>query len=301
MRIVYFATPSVLSTTPLSTLIAARMTPVALVAPRDRVPPFLRSAPDSPGAAPVAPVMDSALTVAGSDSIFSLAHRHGIPIVDLADLSAPQSVAAVAAHNPDLIAVSCFPRRLPPALLALPALGALNVHPSLLPHHRGPAPLFWTLRSGEARTGVTVHHMDAGFDTGPIALQQAWTLPDGVDGASADATLARLGGDLLVRAVRQLADGTLPRTPQPAGFGAEPWPKAADFTLDRRWPAQRAFNFMRGTHHWQRPYPVVVDGGRVLLRRALQLGPGLAPGTVVEQRGADVWVQFADRALVAAM
>jgi methionyl-tRNA formyltransferase len=60
----------------------------------------------------------------------------------------------------DAVVVACFPWKLPPALLARPRLGGLNVHPSLLPLGRGPEPVFWTLRRGERRTGATIHRLD---------------------------------------------------------------------------------------------------------------------------------------------
>ena len=82
--------------------------------------------------------------------------------------------------------------------------------------------------------------MDEGLDTGDIVLQAPITLPDGISGAEADRLCARLGAELMVRAVGLLARGRLPRRPQPPGGSYQPAPQAADFHLDITWPARRA-------------------------------------------------------------
>ena len=185
------------------------------------------------------------------------------------DLAAPETVAALAALQADVICVSCFPHLLPPAILQLPRLGCLNVHPSLLPRFRGTAPLFWALRAGVRQTGVTIHFMDEGFDTGDVALQRPYTLPDRATHNEIETAVATIGGELLVEAVNKLAAGTLPRQPQPSGFSSDPWPREADFALDTKWTAQRAFNFMCGTQNWGRPYPVQVGEEFVWLETAV--------------------------------
>src|SRR6185503_3137322 len=116
----------------------------------------------------------------------------------------------------DAIAVACFSRRLPASLLRLPRLGCLNVHPSLLPAHRGPDPLFWIFHDGDEAGGVTIHLMDEGFDTGPIVLQENVALSDDMTVAELDRTCARLGGELLAEALFGLAAGTIQPEPQDA-------------------------------------------------------------------------------------
>src|SRR6185312_10369836 len=104
--------------------------------------------------------------------------------------------------------VACFSRRLPGTLLRLPRLGCLNVHPSLLPAHRGPDPLFWIFHDGDETGGVTIHLMDEGFDTGPIVLQENVALSDDTTEAVLDLVCARRGGELLAEALFELAAGT---------------------------------------------------------------------------------------------
>jgi len=83
--------------------------------------------------------------------------------------------AALVAFDLDMILVQMFPRRVPPAVLAIPRLGCVNIHPSSLPRYRGPDPVGWQLYNGETELGITCHRMDATLDTGPVLLQ--WTLP----------------------------------------------------------------------------------------------------------------------------
>ena len=80
--------------------------------------------------------------------------------------------------RPDLLLSFFFPWRVPPEALAVAPLGAINVHPSLLPHHRGPNPLGWTLRNHEPEVGMTFHRMDANFDTGPVLIQGTRPIAD---------------------------------------------------------------------------------------------------------------------------
>src|SRR5260370_21193246 len=138
----------------------------------------------------------------------AVAAEHGIPVIEAARLRAPETLAAVAASEPDAICVACFPRRLPAELLRLTRLGCLNVHPSLLPANRGPDPLFWTFRQGDDATGVTVHLMDAGLDSGPILLRRRIAVAEGTSEAELEFARAVVGGELLVRALAALTEGS---------------------------------------------------------------------------------------------
>jgi methionyl-tRNA formyltransferase len=228
----------------------------------------------------------------------------GLPVMEVASLNAPETLAALSALMPDVICVACFPFILPPALLSLPPLGCLNLHPSLLPAYRGPAPLFWQFRQGEARTGVTVHFMDEGVDTGDIALQQPVGFPDGVSGAEADRLCGEAGAELMVEAVRLLGQGRCPRRKQngddpspslryedlrPGRLYAR-WPRAVDFEISTEWPARRAFNFVRGTAHWGVPYTIDVGDATLRVGRALGLAPGEGISNSWQKEGKNVWV-----------
>ena len=143
---------------------------------------------------PVALGFDAALREAGHEPVALLTIRDGdgrygdfdlsgmldeLP-ADL-DILIPARRGSIAplleSKRPDLVVCMGFPWKVPVAALAVPRLGWINGHPSLLPHHRGPVPVAWTIRDGEDEFGVTFHRMDAELDTGPILAQR--TLPVG--------------------------------------------------------------------------------------------------------------------------
>lgn len=228
------------------------------------------------------------------------AWSRGIPLLHLARPQDGEFLAWLAHLAPDVACVACFNRIFPPAMLALPRHGALNVHPSRLPHYRGPDPLFWQFRDGINPVGVTVHWMDAGMDTGPLADQAAVPLPEGCDGPRAEIACAQVGGRLLVACLDRLAAGELSATPQPPGGSSQPMPGPADFALSLEWSARRAFHFMRGTAHWGQPYPLQVGGRTLLLSEALAWQPQ-QPAEVESAGAGRVVIPFAQGSLTAAL
>ncbi|RME55994.1 MAG: hypothetical protein D6790_15375, partial [Caldilineae bacterium] len=197
-----------------------------------------------------------------------LAWSQGIPVYACGPLTGPPVQAFVEAAAADVACVACFDRKFPQAILDAPRLGVLNVHPSRLPAYRGPEPLFWQLRDDVNPMGVTVHWMDAGLDTGDLAAQGWITRPDGASWSQLESLAAQAGGDLLAQVLNALAQGQLPRVPQPAGGSYHPLPAPADFTLSPDWTARRAFNFMRGAAAWGFPFRLEIGGQRLQLRAA---------------------------------
>jgi methionyl-tRNA formyltransferase len=215
-----------------------------------------------------------------------------------ASLGAPETYATLAALQADVAVVSCFSRRIPLGLAALPRLGTLNLHPSLLPAYRGPAPLFWALRDGLHTTGVTVHLLDAGLDSGPIVAQQPVALPDGASGAELERVCGEHGGALLLAAMDVLAHGTATPRPQPIAGDYRPWPTPDDFRIEPMWSARHAFNFIRGTAEWGQPYPVAVGGESFMLAQALGYDLAATLSTPFERDGRVLRVQCAPGVLV---
>jgi methionyl-tRNA formyltransferase len=199
-------------------------------------------------------------------SAVHLAWACGLPVYTVGGLNPPGVAAWLAAQAPAAALVACFPRRIPTALLTIPAHGFLNVHPSGLPAYRGPAPLFWQLRDDVQPLSVTLHWMDAGLDSGDIAAQAALLRPDGATGPELDVRLGALGGDLAAAA---LAAGLHDRTPQPPGGSYQSWPDDAAFRLDPTWSARRAYNFLCATAEWGRPYWLDAGGRRWRVARVL--------------------------------
>ena len=123
-------------------------------------------------------------------------------------------VAALADLAPDAIAVVAYGQILPTSILRIPAHGALNVHPSLLPKYRGAAPVQWALWNGDATTGVTVMQLDKGEDTGPLVRQQATDIDPAETAVELMARLAELGAEMLTDVVERLPVDGLTTAPQ---------------------------------------------------------------------------------------
>ena len=142
----------------------------------------------------------------------------------------------LASVEPDLVVCMGFPWKIPPDALAVPRLGWLNGHPSLLPRHRGPLPIAWAIRSGDEEVGITFHRMDAELDTGPILAQRRFPLA-GLE--PPDPFYARLGqvvGETLAEALERLEKGD-EGDAQPEGGSYETFFTADDAWLDLSRPA----------------------------------------------------------------
>lgn len=225
-------------------------------------------------------------------TVVQRAWERGIPVFEVGGLTAPAVYEVLAGYEPAAICVACFDRRIPTALRSLPRYGCLNVHPSLLPAHRGPAPLFWAVRAGERETGVTIHFVDAGLDSGDILLQASIAIPDGIFGHELEARCAARGGELLVAALHALEAGTATPRPQPeAPASYEPWPSADDFHISTDRSARWAFNFIRGVDHWDIVPVLLVAGREVQICEAISFDPQAVLGRLWRREGGRLWVQ----------
>ncbi len=154
----------------------------------------------------------------------AFAQSHGITVLQPRSLrldgkypiDAAAARAALQAAQPDVLVVAAYGLILPPWVLALPRLGCLNIHASLLPRWRGAAPIHRAIEAGDARAGITIMQMDAGLDTGDMLLVEAIDIAADDSTASLQDTLAALGGRLIVEALKLAARGALVRCAQPA-------------------------------------------------------------------------------------
>lgn len=298
MRVIFFGTLCTFSVAPLRILIEAGYEIGAVIIATDQSLSGQPIVPlNPPDRAPI-PLVEEA----GTASIVALAWERQLPIYQVSHLAAPASLETIRALQPAVACVACFPKRIPAAVLNVPRHGFLNVHPSLLPHYRGPYPLFWMLRQGDRNCGVTIHFMDEHFDTGDIAAQVQVELPDGISGEEADTLLAEYGGECLVEVLAALDTGTLERRPQSPGGSYFPAPHDQDFVIDPAWSARRAFNFMRGTNEWGLLYPIELAGQRFRLKQALFYAADEALDQPYQLFGDQIDIQFAPgvlRALIA--
>ena len=141
----------------------------------------------------------------------------GLPVFQPERIRTEEAQARIREVGADVMVVVAYGQILPASLIEAPRLGTLNVHASLLPRHRGPAPIEWAILSGDSETGVTIMQMDAGVDTGPILAQERVPIAPDETAARLEGRLADIGGRLLVRTLGELADGRIQPVPQPAG------------------------------------------------------------------------------------
>lgn len=187
------------------------------------------------------------------ESVADLAAARGIPVLMPEDPNAAACVEAIRRLRPDLIVSLYYRRMLAPAILAIPPLGAVNVHGSLLPKYRGRAPLNWVLVNGEALTGVTLHHMDDRADHGDIIGQRA--VPIAVEDTALTLwrKLTLAACQVLAETYPLLASGQAPRMPQDHSqatkFGRR---TPADGQVDWTQSAWQIYNLIRAV---TRPFP----------------------------------------------
>ena len=181
------------------------------------------------------------------------ARRFGLPVLTPATLKTPDAEAAMRAHGAEAAVVVAYGLILPQAILDVFPLGAFNLHASLLPRWRGAAPINRAIMAGDRESGVTVMQMDAGLDTGDIAMDGEVPLierlPIGPDMTAGDLhdELAQLGAGLMARALDALERSSLKTTPQPAA-GVEYAAKIAksETRIDWSLPWNRVHDHIRG-------------------------------------------------------
>jgi methionyl-tRNA formyltransferase len=186
----------------------------------------------------------------------------------------PRAATRLLEHlQPNLVIAACYPWRLSRRARATARCGVLNIHPSLLPQGRGPDPVFWVYRHGVTETGVTVHLMDEGLDTGPILAQQRVAVPAALDAVTLEEQLFAAGARLAAGLVPQVLAGTAVATPQDARAATcQPAPAFSDWIISPLLPAAWAWRFVQGVAPLHGPLVVHSQGEYVPVRRAIAWG-----------------------------
>ena len=214
------------------------------------------------------------------------ARRLGLPVLTPATLKGAQAEAAFRAHNADAAVVVAYGLILPKPILEAPRLGCFNLHASLLPRWRGAAPINRAIMAGDAESGVTIMKMDEGLDTGAMVrdLAQAERVTIGPDMTAGDLhdALARLGADLMLRALAAAERGSLALTPQPdegVSYAGKISKDETRIAWDR--PARQVHDHIRGLS----PFPgswFEIGGVRVKALRSTKGEGRGAPGTALD-------------------
>ncbi|MCU0760584.1 MAG: methionyl-tRNA formyltransferase [Steroidobacteraceae bacterium] len=216
----------------------------------------------------------------------------GLPVAQPPTLRDEAGRASLREWAPDLLVVVAYGLILPPAALAIPRLGCLNIHASLLPRWRGAAPIQRAVLAGDPETGVAIMRMEAGLDTGPVLRTRRVTIGPRSTSGSVHDVLAALGAAELVAALGQIEAGEAHFEPQPAEgvtYAAKidkaearlDWRESAT-ALDRR---VRAFDPWPGAEARLGEEPLKILQAQPLDDAAAGRGAGIAPGTVLGLRG----------------
>jgi methionyl-tRNA formyltransferase len=256
---------------------------VAVVTRPDRAPPGRRPPPNP---------MREAATAAG------------IGVLDPERVNDPAVVATLAALRPDLFVVCDYGQILSRDVLAVPPLGGINLHGSLLPRHRGAAPVQWAIREGDSVSGVSVIHMTPALDAGNVIAARATEVGPRETSAELEPRLAELGSGAVIEAVERL-QAALAATGSVTGVGLPqdiaqatraPRLTKADGVVDWSWPATRIERLRRALEPWPRlstflrrgdaaPQRLVLEEVAVVPADEPPAMPTAAPGTVLVASG----------------
>jgi methionyl-tRNA formyltransferase len=209
------------------------------------------------------------------------ARRLGIAVMTPKTLKTPEALEEFRAYGPDAAVVVAYGMILPQAILDTPKLGCFNLHASLLPRWRGAAPINRAIMAGDAETGVMVMKMDAGLDTGDVAMAERLAITDAMTASDLHDALARLGGDLMVRAIGALERGKLQLTRQDEqGVSYAAKIDKAEARIDWSRPARAVLRHVHGLSPFPGAWcemPIEGEPMRVkVLRCALAGGSGAA-------------------------
>jgi methionyl-tRNA formyltransferase len=178
-----------------------------------------------------------------------------IPVHQPEKIRAPEAQELLQGFGADVIVIIAYGQIIPARLLAIPKLGWINLHASLLPKYRGAAPIHWAIVNGETKTGCTSMRIDAGMDTGEILLQKEMEIAPSETAPELAARMSELGAPLMVETLRGLAAGTVVPRPQSHGLASSaPMLKKEDGRIDWSRPAQEIFNRIRGFAPWPGAY-----------------------------------------------
>lgn len=174
-----------------------------------------------------------------------------IPVFQPVKLKEASSVEALKSLSPDVIVVVAYGQILSQEILDIPKFGCVNVHGSLLPKHRGAAPIQWSVANGDKETGITTMLMDRGIDTGDMLLKKSLDIPPHATALDMEIALAQMGADLLIKTLEGLESGTITPTPQDhtAFTYAEILTKEIA-NIDWSMPAAKIESRVRGFNPW---------------------------------------------------
>jgi methionyl-tRNA formyltransferase len=216
------------------------------------------------------------------------ARRRGIPVFKPKTLKTAEALAEFSAHEADAAVVVAYGMILPQAILDAPKLGCFNLHGSLLPRWRGAAPINRAIMAGDAESGVMVMKMDAGLDTGDVAMAERLAITDKMTASDLHDALALLGADLMVRAMGALERGRLQLSKQSEdGVTYAAKIDKAESRIDWSKPAREVLRHIHGLSPFPGAWCELATDGEPARLKILRCEPAKgagAPGEVLDDR-----------------
>lgn len=218
--------------------------------------------------------------------VIEVARRLDLPTLQPKGMKGGSFNESLADCGAEIAVVVAYGKLIPNDLLAVPPRGFVNLHPSLLPRHRGPSPIQWTLVCGDRTTGVTTIQLDEGMDTGPILLQERLAINPTDTAETLSPRLAELGAKLTVATLDALEEGTVTLRPQPEdGSNVTPMLRRNFAKVDWTMPSRQLVNRLRGFTPWPGLY-TKFRGGRLKIFGLEEVRPAPSgkedAGTVLE-------------------
>ena len=213
-----------------------------------------------------------------------LAGARGLPTVEMSKKNYVETVAALAPLKPDFVVVAAFGLILRADILDMPTRGCVNLHPSLLPRHRGVSPIQTAILAGDSETGCTTMLIDEGVDTGDVLLSHSIAIADDDTAGSLEEKLAQLGAPLVVDTLRRFVDGTVHAKKQDDRLATVTKKiKKEDGLINWEASAQEIWRRVRAMTPWPSAFTVFRDRRLIVLRAAVGDGPAPAdrPGKIV--------------------
>lgn len=181
----------------------------------------------------------------------------GLEVYQPDNVNDVESISKLKDINPDIIVVIAFGQILKKDILNLPKYGCLNIHASLLPKYRGAAPINWAIIHGEKETGITIMKMDEGLDTGDMLLKESIPINEDDDYITIHDELSQLGGELIVKAINKIQDGTISQTPQDSCLSNyAPMIYKSTGKIDWNKTGEQIYNQVRGLKPWPSAYTI---------------------------------------------
>ncbi|OGP61574.1 MAG: methionyl-tRNA formyltransferase [Deltaproteobacteria bacterium RBG_13_49_15] len=232
-------------------------------------------------------------------AVKSAALELGLPVLQPCSMQEPDLIKNLSGVNPDLFVVVAFGYILPRNLLKIPGSGSVNIHASLLPKYRGPAPIQWVIINQEKETGITAIRMDEGMDTGDILHFSRTTLSMNETVETLYDRLARMGADVLLETINKMEQGDLSVNPQDHSKATyAPMLKKSDGRIDWKLPAEKIEAFIRGVAQWPGAFAFIgKERIKMFLARVEPLDPPEPAGTILRASQGELWVATGKGAL----